>query len=327
MKKILVTGGAGFIGSHLVKHLLKMYPNYIIVNVDSLTYASNYKFIKDIEDNSNYSFYKLDINETETINNLFQKYNFDTVINLAAESHVDNSIIKPGIFAKTNILGTINLLNIANQAWSGSNDSKNIFYQISTDEVYGSLGIKGSFTEKNRYSPRSPYSASKASADHFVCAYSHTYNLPVLLSNCSNNFGPNQHEEKLIPKVVSCLINKSKIPVYGNGSNIRDWLFVEDHISAIDLILHNGKNGESYNIGGGNELSNLDLVKQIIRIFHSNKEILDFNEYIDFVDDRKGHDFRYSIDYTKLKNDLGWTPKADFFLSLQKTINWYRNKK
>ena len=327
MKKILVTGGAGFIGSHLVKHLLKMYPNYIIVNVDSLTYASNYKFIKDIEDNSNYSFYKLDINETETINNLFQKYNFDTVINLAAESHVDNSIIKPGIFAKTNILGTINLLNIANQAWSGSNDSKNIFYQISTDEVYGSLGITGSFTEKNRYSPRSPYSASKASADHFVCAYSHTYNLPVLLSNCSNNFGPNQHEEKLIPKVVSCLINKSKIPVYGNGSNIRDWLFVEDHISAIDLILHNGKNGESYNIGGGNELSNLDLVKQIIRIFHSNKEILDFNEYIDFVDDRKGHDFRYSIDYTKLKNDLGWTPKADFFLSLQKTINWYRNKK
>jgi dTDP-glucose 4,6-dehydratase len=327
MKKILVTGGAGFIGSHLVKHLLKMYPNYIIVNVDSLTYASNYKFIKDIEDNSNYSFYKLDINETETINNLFQKYNFDTVINLAAESHVDNSIIKPGIFAKTNILGTINLLNIANQSWSGSNDSKNIFYQISTDEVYGSLGIKGSFTEKNRYSPRSPYSASKASADHFVYAYSHTYNLPVLLSNCSNNFGPNQHEEKLIPKVVSCLINKSKIPVYGNGSNIRDWLFVEDHISAIDLILHNGKNGESYNIGGGNELSNLDLVKQIIRIFHSNKEILDFNEYIDFVDDRKGHDFRYSIDYTKLKNDLGWTPKADFFLSLQKTINWYRNKK
>ena len=327
MKKILVTGGAGFIGSHLVKHLLKMYPNYIIVNVDSLTYASNYKFIKDIEENSNYSFYKLDINETETINNLFQKYNFDTVINLAAESHVDNSIIKPGIFAKTNILGTINLLNIANQAWSGSNDSKNIFYQISTDEVYGSLGIKGSFTEKNRYSPRSPYSASKASADHFVCAYSHTYNLPVLLSNCSNNFGPNQHEEKLIPKVVSCLINKSKIPVYGNGSNIRDWLFVEDHISAIDLILHNGKNGESYNIGGGNELSNLDLVKQIIRIFHPNKEILDFNEYIDFVDDRKGHDFRYSIDYTKLKNDLGWTPKADFFLSLQKTINWYRNKK
>ena len=327
MKKILVTGGAGFIGSHLVKHLLKMYPNYIIVNVDSLTYASNYKFIKDIEDNSNYSFYKLDINETDTINNLFQKYNFDTVINLAAESHVDNSIIKPGIFAKTNILGTINLLNIANQAWSGSNDSKNIFYQISTDEVYGSLGITGSFTEKNRYSPRSPYSASKASADHFVCAYSHTYNLPVLLSNCSNNFGPNQHEEKLIPKVVSCLINKSKIPVYGNGSNIRDWLFVEDHISAIDLILHNGKNGESYNIGGGNELSNLDLVKQIIRIFHPNKEILDFNEYIDFVDDRKGHDFRYSIDYTKLKNDLGWTPKADFFLSLQKTINWYRNKK
>ena len=198
MKKILVTGGAGFIGSHLVKHLLKKYSNYFIVNVDSLTYASNYKFIKDLEDKRNYSFYKLDINEPDAINTLFQKYNINTVINLAAESHVDNSIIKPVIFARTNILGTINLLNIANQSWSGSNNSNNIFYQISTDEVYGSLGVSGSFTEKTRYSPRSPYSASKASADHFVSAYSHTYNLPVLLSNSSNNFGPNQNQEKLI---------------------------------------------------------------------------------------------------------------------------------
>ena len=327
MKKILVTGGAGFIGSHLVKHLLNKYPKYVVVNIDSLTYASNYEFIKDLENNSNYSFYKLDINETDSIISLFQKYNFDSVINLAAESHVDNSIIKPGVFARTNILGTINLLNIANQAWSGSNYNKNVFYQISTDEVYGSLDISGSFTEKTRYSPRSPYSASKASADHFIFAYSHTYNLPILISNCSNNFGPNQHHEKLIPKVVSCLINKSKIPVYGNGSNIRDWLFVNDHIRAIDLILHNGKVGESYNIGGGNELSNLELIKQIIRIFHSNSKIADISEYIEFVDDRKGHDFRYSIDFKKLRNNLGWTPKANFSHSLKQTIDWYRNKK
>ena len=327
MKKILVTGGAGFIGSHLVKHLLNKYSNYFIVNIDSLTYASDYKLIKDLEDNTNYSFYKLDINETDAINTIFKKYNINTVINLAAESHVDNSIIKPGIFARTNILGTINLLNIANQAWSGSNNSNNIFYQISTDEVYGSLGVAGSFTEKNRYSPRSPYSASKASADHFVFAYKHTYNLPVLLSNSSNNFGPHQHKEKLIPKVVSCLLNKIKIPVYGNGSNVRDWLFVEDHISAIDLILHNGENGESYNIGGGNELSNLDLIKQIIRIFYSNKKSIDINEYIEFVDDRKGHDFRYSVDSAKLKNSLGWEPKADFLFSLKQTIEWYRNNK
>ena len=256
MKKILITGGAGFIGSHLVKHFAEKYQEYIIVNIDSLTYASNYETIKYLESYDNYSFYKLDITDTNSINSLFQKYNFDTVINLAAESHVDNSILKPDIFAETNILGTINLLNIAREAWSSSNFKGKVFYQISTDEVYGSLGDIGSFDEESRYSPRSPYSASKASADHFVKAYSHTFNMPVLISNCSNNFGPNQHKEKLIPKVVSCLINKNKIPLYGDGSNIRDWLYVGDHIEAIDTILHKGKIGESYNIGGGNELSN-----------------------------------------------------------------------
>lgn len=325
MKKILITGGAGFIGSHLVKHFAEKYQEYIIVNIDSLTYASNYEIIKYLESYDNYSFYKLDITDTNSINSLFQKYNFDTVINLAAESHVDNSILKPNIFAETNILGTINLLNIAREAWSSSNIKGKLFYQISTDEVYGTLGDIGSFDEESRYSPRSPYSASKASADHFVKAYSYTFKMPVLISNCSNNFGPNQHKEKLIPKVVSCLINKNKIPVYGDGSNIRDWLYVEDHIEAIDTILHNGKIGESYNIGGGNELSNLNLVKEIIKIFNLNDLVLNINDYVDFVEDRKGHDYRYSVNYSKLKSQLNWQPKANFSLSLKKTINWYKN--
>ena len=306
MKKILITGGAGFIGSHLVKHFVEKYQEYIIVNIDSLTYASNYEIIKYLESVDNYSFYKLDITDTKLINSLFQKYDFDTVINLAAESHVDNSILKPSIFAETNILGTINLLNIAREAWSSSNIKGKLFYQISTDEVYGSLGDKGSFDEEYRYSPRSPYSASKASADHFVKAYSHTFKMPTIISNCSNNFGPNQHKEKLIPKVVSCLINKNKIPVYGDGSNIRDWLYVGDHIEAIDTILHKGKIGESYNIGGGNELSNLNLIKEIIKIFNLNDLVLNINDYLDFVEDRKGHDYRYSVDYSKLKSQLNW---------------------
>jgi len=325
MKKILITGGAGFIGSHLVKHFVEKYQEYIIVNIDSLTYASNYEIIKYLESVDNYSFYKLDITDTKLINSLFQKYDFDTVINLAAESHVDNSILKPSIFAETNILGTINLLNIAREAWSSSNIKGKLFYQISTDEVYGSLGDKGSFDEEYRYSPRSPYSASKASADHFVKAYSHTFKMPTIISNCSNNFGPNQHKEKLIPKVVSCLINKNKIPVYGDGSNIRDWLYVGDHIEAIDTILHKGKIGESYNIGGGNELSNLNLIKEIIKIFNLNDLVLNINDYLDFVEDRKGHDYRYSVDYSKLKSQLNWQPKANFSLALRKTIDWYKN--
>jgi dTDP-glucose 4,6-dehydratase len=325
MKKILITGGAGFIGSHLVKHFVEKYPEYIIVNIDSLTYASNYEMIKYLETYDNYSFYKLNITDTNSINSLFQRYDFDTVINLAAESHVDNSILKPDIFAETNILGTINLLNIAREAWSSSSINGKVFYQISTDEVYGSLGDIGSFDEESRYSPRSPYSASKASADHFVMAYSHTFKMPVLISNCSNNFGPNQHKEKLIPKVVSCLINKNKIPVYGDGSNIRDWLYVGDHVEAIDTILHNGKIGESYNIGGGNELSNLNLVKEIIKIFNLNDLVLNINDYVDFVKDRKGHDYRYSVDYSKLKSQLNWQPKANFSTTLRKTINWYKN--
>tara|TARA_B100000902_G_scaffold261745_1_gene248009 strand:- start:1940 stop:2920 length:981 start_codon:yes stop_codon:yes gene_type:complete len=325
MKKILITGGAGFIGSYLVKHFTEKYPGYIIVNIDSLTYASNYEIIKHLELYENYSFLNLDIRNTDSIIKLFRKYNFDTVINLAAESHVDNSILKPDLFIETNILGTINLLNIAKEIWLNSDTKGKVFYQISTDEVYGSLGDMGSFKEESRYSPRSPYSASKASADHFVMAYNHTYKIPVIISNCSNNFGPSQHKEKLIPKIVSCLINKIKIPIYGDGSNIRDWLYVGDHVQAIDSILHNGKIGESYNIGGGNELSNLNLVKEIIKIFNSSDSDIDINDYIDFVEDRKGHDYRYSVDYSKLKSQLNWQPEADFSLYLRKTIDWYRN--
>lgn len=326
MKTILITGGSGFIGSHLVKHFVHKYPDYNIVNIDSLTYASNYSYIQELEKENNYNFYKVDINDNKKIIDLFNKYNFDSIINLAAESHVDNSINKPGIFVKTNILGTINLLNIVKEYWNNNSSRKRVFYQISTDEVYGSLGVHGSFTEKSKYSPRSPYSASKASADHFVLAYYNTFNIPTLVSNCSNNFGPNQHYEKLIPTVVKSLDNENKIPVYGDGKNIRDWLYVQDHIDAIDLIFHKGKLGEVYNIGGGNEVSNLDLIKEIVKIYYSPNKITDISKYIRFVDDRKGHDFRYSVDFSKIKRDLGWKPKTDFKDSLLKTIKWYKQK-
>jgi dTDP-glucose 4,6-dehydratase len=328
MKTILLTGGAGFIGSNLLFYLIKKYPNYKIVNVDNLTYASNYDFIKLLEKKENYSFYKGSINNLDLMRSLFKKYSFDSILNLAAESHVDNSINNPLKFAETNVLGTINLLNVSNEFWSNTTFENKIFYHISTDEVYGSLGKTGSFTEKTKYNPRSPYSASKASSDHFVMAYFSTYKLPAIISNCSNNFGINQHDEKLIPTVVKNIISKNKIPVYGDGTNVRDWLFVEDHIKAIDLILHNGRIGNTYNIGGGNEISNLQLIKNIIQILTEDKQLdnKDFEEYFKFVNDRMGHDFRYSVDYSKIKNDLGWNPASNFLDSLRLTVNWYKNK-
>ena len=326
MKKILITGGAGFIGSHLVRFFTKKYKDYLIVNIDSLTYASNYKFIKDLEKHKNYCFFKLDINDKDSLKELFLKYKFDTIIHLAAESHVDNSIENPQIFAKTNILGTLNLLDNVRNSWT--NKSNKLFYHISTDEVYGSLSNDGFFNEESKYDPRSPYSASKAASDHFVRAYYHTYNIPVIISNCSNNFGPNQNKEKLIPVVINSVINKSKIPVYGDGKNIRDWLYVEDHIYAIDKILHQGKIGETYLIGGDCELSNIQLINMIIKITDNLlKRDKGFSKnLIKFVEDRKGHDFRYAIDFTKLMNQTLWKPSKDFEKNLHKTIDWYINK-
>jgi len=325
-KKILVTGGAGFIGSHLVQFFTKKYKDYLIVNIDSLTYASNYKFIKDLEKYENYCFFKLDINDKDSLKELFLKYKFDTIIHLAAESHVDNSIENPQIFAKTNILGTLNLLENVRNFWT--NKSNKLFYHISTDEVYGSLSNDGFFNEESKYDPRSPYSASKAASDHFVRAYYHTYNIPVIISNCSNNFGPNQNKEKLIPVVINSVINKSKIPVYGDGKNIRDWLYVEDHIYAIDKILHQGKIGETYLIGGDCELSNIQLINMIIKITDNllKRDKGFSNNLIKFVEDRKGHDFRYAIDFTKLMNQTLWKPSKDFEKNLHKTIDWYINK-
>lgn len=326
VKKILVTGGAGFIGSHLVKRLLEKYNDYLIINIDSLTYASNYKFIHSFENYQNYKFYQVNINDVMSIRDLFGKYNFDTIIHLAAESHVDNSIENPKIFAETNVLGTLNLLDIANFFWS---DKKNkLFYHISTDEVYGSLNYDGVFTEQSKYDPRSPYSASKAASDHFVRAYYHTYNIPVIISNCSNNFGPNQNKEKLIPVVINSVINEKKIPVYGDGKNIRDWLYVEDHASAIDSILHQGEVGETYLIGGGCELSNIELINKIIKILDIKlKRVTGHSEYlIEFVADRKGHDFRYAIDFSKLTNQTSWKPSDNFEKNLNKTIEWYLKK-
>jgi len=325
-KEILITGGAGFIGSHLTHYFVKKYSDYKITNIDALTYASNYDYIRGLEEFQNYNFEKIDINDYDRLDKLFKRNNFDYVLHLAAESHVDNSIENPVIFAKTNIIGTLNLLNLSKKYWKDL--SSKIFYHISTDEVYGSLGKTGSFTEKTKYNPRSPYSASKASSDHFVMAYFSTYKLPAIISNCSNNFGINQHDEKLIPTVVKNIISKNKIPVYGDGTNVRDWLFVEDHIKAIDLILHNGRIGNTYNIGGGNEISNLQLIKNIIQILTEDKQLdnKDFEEYFKFVNDRMGHDFRYSVDYSKIKNDLGWNPASNFLDSLRLTVNWYKNK-
>ena len=324
MRNILITGGAGFIGSHLVKHFVKKYKNYNIINVDKLTYASNVHFLKEINNFKNYTFAQADICELKKIEKIFEKYNISDVVHLAAESHVDNSIENALEFARTNILGTINLLELSRKNWA--NKKNNIFYHISTDEVFGTLGESGIFNENSNYDPHSPYSASKASADHFVRAFYDTHKLPVIISNCSNNYGPNQHNEKLIPTVINSLINKSKIPVYGNGLNVRDWLYVEDHVRAIDMIFHNGSVGETYCIGGKNEIKNIDLIKLIIKEFDDIKQNKNSSiDLISFVDDRLGHDYRYAIDIAKIKNELGWEPKTNINKGLRNTINWYLN--
>ena len=324
-KTILVTGGAGFIGSNLVKFFVKKYKESLIINIDSLSYASNYEFIEELISEKNYLFFNYDINDREKVNEIFENYDIDLVVHLAAESHVDNSIEEPLIFAHTNIIGTLNLLSSANYFWKNSKDK--LFYHISTDEVYGSLGKDGFFTENTPYNPRSPYSASKASADHFVRAFYHTHNLPIIISNCSNNFGPNQHIEKLIPKVIYSIVNRKNIPVYGDGSNIRDWLFVEDHVMAINSIINFGKIGETYNIGGNCEISNIQLVKKIIIIADEilGNKIGFSKELISFVNDRKGHDYRYAVNFSKLNSETNWTPKFSFEDSLRITIDWYIN--
>ena len=326
-KSILVTGGAGFIGSHVIRRLVSNYSNTKIVNLDLLTYAGNLDNLDDISNSPNYKFVHGDINNFDFLQDLFKSHDFDSVIHLAAESHVDKSIKDPFGFAKTNIQGTLNLLESAIKYWGNKLENKR-FYHISTDEVYGSLGNIGKFTENTSYDPRSPYSASKASSDHFVRAYHHTYGLPILISNCSNNYGPYQHLEKLIPSMIKNIINNKPLPIYGKGENIRDWLYVEDHVEAIDLILHRGVIGLTYNIGGNNEYKNIDLVYKLIEFtdhFLGRPERTS-EKLVSFVTDRLGHDFRYAIDATKIKNELGWTPKTSFDEGLKKTIEYYIKK-
>lgn len=324
MKKILVTGGAGFIGSHVVRLLVKKYPQYKIVNLDALTYAGNLENLKDIEHASNYEFVKGDITDPKTVGRLFATQKFDGIIHLAAESHVDRSISNPMEFITTNIVGTVTLLNAAREQWKDDFGGK-LFYHISTDEVYGSLGAEGFFTESTPYDPRSPYSASKASSDHLVRAYHHTYGLPVVISNCSNNYGPNQFPEKLLPLAINNILNKKSIPVYGKGDNIRDWLYVEDHAAAIDVIFHQGKVGETYNIGGFNEWKNIDLIHLLCKVMDQelNRPQGDSAGLITFVKDRAGHDQRYAIDAEKLSSELGWKPSLQFEEGLTKTVRWY----
>ncbi len=323
-RTILITGGAGFIGSHVVRRFVTKYPDYLIVNADKLTYAGNLENITDIEQNKNYRFERTDIVNKQEVITLFGKYSFDGVIHLAAESHVDRSITGPDEFVFTNIVGTLNLLNAARNSWKDNYNGK-LFYHISTDEVYGSLGSEGYFTEETAYDPRSPYSASKASSDHMVRAFHHTFGLPVVISNCSNNYGPNQFPEKLIPLIINNIKNNKPLPVYGKGENIRDWLYVEDHASAIDLIFHKGRHGDTYNIGGNNEWKNIDLILLLCSIMDRKlkRPAGSSEKLITYVKDRPGHDMRYAIDSSKLQKELGWSPIPDFSAGLEKTVDWY----
>ena len=324
MRKILITGGAGFIGSHVVRRFVNKYPEYQTYNLDALTYAGNLENIKDIENQPNYTFIKGDIVDETFINELFSLHKFDGVLHLAAESHVDRSIEDPLAFVKTNVIGTMNLLNAGKNQWKDNFDNKR-FYHISTDEVYGSLGAEGLFTETTPYDPNSPYSASKASSDHFVRAYGETYGLPYVLTNCSNNYGSYHFPEKLIPLFINNIINNKPLPVYGDGNYTRDWLFVEDHAAAIDLVFHEGKNHETYNIGGFNEWKNIDLVKLLCQIMDEKlgRSKDKSKELITYVKDRPGHDLRYAIDASKINKELGWEPSVTFEEGLEKTINWY----
>ena len=324
IKNILITGGAGFIGSHVVRRFLNNYPNYKIFNLDVLTYAGNLENLKDIENASNYTFLKGDITNEDYIDSLFQEHEFDSVIHLAAESHVDRSITDPLAFAKTNILGTMNLLNAFKKQWQNDWKGK-LFYHVSTDEVYGTLGETGLFTETSSYDPNSPYSASKASSDHFVRAYGETYGMPYIISNCSNNYGQNQFPEKLIPLFINNILNQKPLPVYGDGNYTRDWLYVIDHAIAIDLVFHEGKNHETYNIGGFNEWKNIDLVKELckqmdFKLGNPNGTSI---QLITYVKDRPGHDLRYAIDASKINKELGWKPSVTFEEGLKITIDWY----
>ncbi|MPR32907.1 dTDP-glucose 4,6-dehydratase [Salmonirosea aquatica] len=330
MKKILITGGAGFIGSHVVRRFVNQYPDYHVFNLDALTYAGNLENLRDVEDASNYTFVKGDITDAAFLDALFAEHDFHGVIHLAAESHVDRSISDPLAFVVTNVLGTVNLLNAARKAWKGDLENhgatNRLFYHVSTDEVYGELHDPNEFfLETTRYDPRSPYSASKASSDHFVRAYHSTYKMPVVISNCSNNYGPNHFPEKLIPLMIHNIMQNKPLPVYGEGENVRDWLYVEDHARAIDVIFHKGRRGETYNIGGHNEWKNLDLVLLLCKIMDEKlgRPQGTSEQLITYVTDRAGHDLRYAIDATRLKTELGWEPSLQFAEGLEKTVDWY----
>ena len=327
-RNILVTGGAGFIGSHLVRLLVNKYPKYHIINMDVLTYAGNLENLKDIEHKENYSFVKCDICNFKKVQKVFIEHNIDSVVHLAAESHVDRSIEDPFSFAQTNVMGTLSLLQVAKAYWNGNLTDK-LFYHVSTDEVYGSLDDDGFFTETTKYDPHSPYSASKASSDHFVRAFGHTYGLPIMISNCSNNYGSFQFPEKLIPLFINNIVNNKPLPVYGKGENVRDWLFVNDHARAIDVIFHKGKLGDTYNIGGFNEWKNIDLIKVMIKTVDRmlGREEGVSEKLITYVIDRAGHDLRYAIDSSKLKNELGWEPSLQFEEGIEKTVKWYLDNK